>query len=287
MAPHQMLMKLAWDDEWLYLAVEVEEPAMDKVLVTAHGRDAYVFNDDSIEWFLDPWQNQVIYYQFGLNLAGAMWDSQVFEPAWDCEWRAAVRASEASWFAECAMPLKPLGKRAVGRGDIWGFNLCRERQAGGFRELINWANVMGNFHRPELFGHLLFLDSLDQLDEARIIAVARSLGGHARFFTEKGWWQVNGAPVHVTYQEDLRRAVSVRLRQLLAQVRQGIDRNQQPELWTRYRQLSEKWYEARRMGEECIGPAQWAHARPALDELEVAVPELLWEVKLSELLRSL
>ncbi len=287
MAPYQLVMKLAWDQDWLYLAVVIEEPAMDKLVITAHGRDAYVFNDDSIEWFVDPWHGQGMYYQFGLNVAGAMWDSQIGERAWDCDWRAAVARGEDAWFAECAMPLQQWGKRLLGTGDVWGFNLCHERQAGGSRELINWANVMGDFHRLGLFGHLVFLDSPAELEPGLMGRVAGKIGRPARFFTATGWWQVDDEVRATTYQEDLRQAIKVRLGEPLREVRDALDREEQPELWAEYRALADEWYEVRRLGDRAVDAVEWAHARPALDGLETRVPELLWKVKLAELLQSL
>ncbi len=287
MAPYQTVMRLLWDHDWLYMVVDVEEPAMDKVVVTARGRDAYVFNDDSIEWFVHPWHSGDAYYQFGLNLAVGMWDSLRFEKAWDCEWRAAVKRGSDRWYAEAAMPLGPWGKRLLRPGDLWGFNLCRERQAGGSRELMNWANVLADFHRPDLFGHLLFLDDLAQLTAAQVAAVARELGCPTRVFTPQGWWQVDRQAEQVTYQKDLRHAIDVRLRSELKEIRASINREGQPELWDRYRALADRWHGIRQLGEQPVGPVDWAHARQALEGLETQVPELLWEVRLTNLLQRL
>ena len=54
LAPHQMTMRLLRDEARLYLAVTCDEPTPDRIVATARGRDAYVFNDDCIEWFIDP-----------------------------------------------------------------------------------------------------------------------------------------------------------------------------------------------------------------------------------------
>ncbi len=287
LAPVQMVMRLVWDDRWLYMAVEIDEPAMDKTVTTAYGRDGYVFNDDSIEWFVDPWHTHKDYYQFGINMACAMWDSRKFEKAWDCNWRAAVRKGEDAWYVECAMPLAELSRKKVSVGAVWGFNLCRQRQASGRRELFNWANVFANFHRPKLFGHLLFLNTIDQLTPQRMMAVAKQVGRPAAFFVQYGWWRVDGKPTYVSYAEDLHQALDVKLRRMLSEARRNIDRAKFPKLWQRYRQLRDRWYSVQRLSERNVTAPQWARARPPIDALEEELPDLLWRARLSSLIESL
>lgn len=287
MPPYQMVMRLLWDEDWLYMAVEIDEPAMNKTVTTAYGRDAYVFNDDSIEWFVDPWHTHTDYYQFGINLACAMWDSHISEKAWDCDWRAAVAKTDAAWYVEAAMPLAQFTKRMVRPGAVWGFNLCHERQAGGSRELINWSNVMGNFHTPDLFGHLLFLKDLSELTPPRMARVANEVGKPAVFIAAAGWWRVDGGTRFVSYAEDLHQALNVRLRSMLRETRRSIDCDKQPELWARYRELRERWTRAQRLAKKKVDAGQWARSRPSVEALERELPELLWRAKLAALLESL
>jgi hypothetical protein len=286
LAREQMVMRLLWDREWLYMAVEIEEPTPARMVVTAHGRDAYVFNDDCIEWFVDPGHSHALYYQFGLNPAAAMWDSRTFDNSWDCPWRAAVAVGGTGWCAEVAMPMRELAGGKVDSGDVWGFNLCRERQAGGSRQLINWAEVFGNFHRPEYFGHLLFLSSLEQLTPALLQHVARKVGRPTRVFVADGWWEVNGKPKLLSYQEDLRRVVREQIGGMLREIRDSLQ-EEQGEQWERYDQWRRRWWEVRADADRALGAQQWAHARVAVEVLEEEVPKLLWEVRLANLLKKL
>ena len=289
LVPYQMLMRLCWSGDWLYMGVKVEEPNMDKLVITAHRRDEYVFNDDSIEWFIDPAHSHSDFYQFGLNVAGAMWDAHVPNVAWDCDWRAAVARGPDAWFAEIAIPIRALSKFAPKTGTIWGFNLCHERQAGGHRELINWANVQGNFHNVELFGHLLFVERLCDLTPGLIRRAADEAGRPTRIFVREGWWQVNGNARLIRYTDDLREAATEKIDRALRELRRTIDRDAQPELWAKYRALRDRWRQVRRKAvpEGELGPVEWAKARIAIEEIEAVLPDLLWQARLDALIRQL
>ncbi len=273
----------------MYMGVIVEEPNMDKLVITAHRRDDYVFNDDSIEWFFDAGHTHRDFYQFGLNAGGTMWDAHVPNVAWDCEWHAAVVREPAAWVAEVAIPTAALSKSKPKTGTVWGFNLCHQRQAGGHRELINWANVQGNFHNVELFGHLLFIDSLSDLTPALMKQVAAEVGSPARVFVRDGWWEVDGRPRHVTYAEDLRLAAEDRIDRGLRELRRTIDRSSQPQLWARYRALRDRWRQVRRLAvpEGHVGALAWAKSRIAIEEIDAALPDLLWQARLDALIRTL
>ncbi|MBC7287462.1 MAG: hypothetical protein H5T86_05335 [Armatimonadetes bacterium] len=289
LVPWQMVMRVCWHDDWLYMAVEVEEPSMDKLVITARARDAYVFNDDSIEWFLDPAHTHDDYYQFGLNAAGAMWDAHVPDVAWDCDWRAAVARLPDAWHAEVGVPLSAMTQVRPKSGTVWGFNLCHERQAGGQRELINWANVFGNFHRPQLFGHLLFVSSLDALTPELLVRVASEVGRPAVVYVPQGWWLVENAPRLVTYREDLNSLLKEQIGRALSELLSSIDRETEPQLWEQCRDIRSRWREARRLADraDSMGPLEWAHARVAVQDIERQLPDLLWQVRLEALIRSL
>jgi hypothetical protein len=287
LVPTQALMRLLWDDKFLYLAVEVEEPLMDKLVVTAHGRDAYVFNDDCLEWFLDPAHGHRLYYQFGVNAAGAMFDGRIFDVAWDCPWQAAATRGEKAWYVECALPIADLtAGRSVRPGDLWGFNLCRERQTAGSRELIDWANVQGNFHSPDLFGHLAFVAGLDDLTAPRRAAIAAAVGRPAQIFGPDGWWWVDTTDRYVRYQDDLADSVNVKQSDALREVRAALKDHHDSPLWAEYVRLSDRWEETRGLARGAVGPVEWAHRRQEVDKLETVLPELLWRVRLDALLET-
>ncbi len=285
LAPCQMTMRLLRDEARLYIAVTCDEPTPDRIVATARGRDAYVFNDDCIEWFIDPGHTHDRYFQFGLNTLGAMWDSLRSDNAWDCEWTAAVRVGERAWSAEIAIDFSGLASRPPRAGEIWGFNLCRERQASGQRELYNWANVFGNFHRPALFGHLIFLAPGAQITASLASAAAKRAGRPAMLFDDLGFWAVDRRAKFVSYRDALREVVDIELGRRIRELRRAAA--DLPELRALLADTARAYYAARAATRRDINAYEYATLLVGLSKLRRQLPEIYWHVKLEELLRSM
>ena len=73
------------------------------------------------------------------------------------DWQAVAGREAAAWTLELAIPWAALG-RAPKPGELWGFNLCRSRQAKGLaqREYSAWSCTYGGFGKVENFGHIVF-----------------------------------------------------------------------------------------------------------------------------------
>ncbi len=288
LVPTQCLLRLLWDERFLYVAVEVEEPRMDKLVVTAAGRDVFVFNDDCLEWFLAPGHSHKLYYQFGVNADAATYDGRVFDQFWSCDWRAWTSRADNAWYVECAIPLADLNAgRPVRNADLWGFNLCREREAGGSRQLIDWSNVQGNFHTPDLFGHLVFVSTLADLTPDLRAGLAREVGKPAQIFGPDGWWLVDKSDRYLRYGDDLAESIVAHQGDALREVRTALAGHEDSPLWAEYRRLSDRWEETRALARGTVGPVEWAHRRMEVDKLDTVLPDLLWRVRLEALLATL
>jgi hypothetical protein len=138
--------KMLWDDEYFYVAAELEEP---DVWATQTRRDASIFQDNAFEIFIDPDGDTHNYYELQVNAFGALWDLMLVAPyrdggpaisAWDVaglEVGVHIDGTinqpgdrDNRWTVEVALPWKILREAAPRRrlpqpGDQWRVNLSR------------------------------------------------------------------------------------------------------------------------------------------------------------------
>jgi hypothetical protein len=190
--------KLLWDDEFLYVGAELEEP---HIWATLTERDAVIYRENDFEVFIDPDGDTHNYYELEINALGTVWDLFLAKPYRDrgkpqSEWdiaglRAAVSVRgtvddpsdrDEGWTVELAIPWSALATHAPGGrrprdGEWWRVNFSRvqwhlETVDGGYRKLMdpasgrplrerNWVwSPQGavNMHMPEMWGIVQFSD---------------------------------------------------------------------------------------------------------------------------------
>ncbi len=69
--------KMLWDDQYLYIAAELEEP---HVWATLTKHDAVIFQDNDFELFVDPDGDNHQYYEFEINALNTGWDLYLPKP---------------------------------------------------------------------------------------------------------------------------------------------------------------------------------------------------------------
>ena len=74
---HQTRMKICWDDEYLYVGAELDEP---HVWATIVEHDAVIFRDPDFEVFIDPDSDNHDYYEFEMNALNTGWDLRLPKP---------------------------------------------------------------------------------------------------------------------------------------------------------------------------------------------------------------
>jgi len=161
------VVKVAYDDAWLYFGVECGHPNMDRVEVRHFQHDGPVHTDESIEIFIDPGTHGECYFHFKLNCANVKAEQRVTakggrNAGWDMPWLSAARREAKGWTAEIAIPLYEIA--SYGRLDSLRINVTRntlipdvDRQGvavGWKRQLSTWAPLIRTFHEPDLFGAL-------------------------------------------------------------------------------------------------------------------------------------
>jgi len=121
---------VTYDDANLYLAVICTEPNTDKLVATATGRDGKVWDDDSIEVYLDPGATKKgDYYGFFVNSKNVIYD-RTRDANWSGEWVSQTAVIPGiAWVAELAIPFKTLEFKAA-PGCKFGMMVARLRRAG-------------------------------------------------------------------------------------------------------------------------------------------------------------
>lgn len=185
--------KMLWDDQYFYIAAELEEPHPWATL-TAH--DSVIFRDHDFEVFLDPDSDSHNYFEFEINALNTSWDLFLPKPykdggsadnSWDIPGlKTAVhidghlndpKHTSRGWTVEIAFPWDAFahaGYRAAKprSGDQWRVDFSRvewlTQTVDGAIEKIpnhkedNWVwSPQGkiNMHLPEHWGYVQFEDS--------------------------------------------------------------------------------------------------------------------------------
>ncbi len=162
----QTVAHVAFDDENLYIGLELTDPQKRPVVGALAQRDAAVFTEDAFDIFLRPEPDKFPYYMLAANAIGTRFDilcrertrDDRMDPGFNPDWQVKTSArDEGGWLAEVAIPFADLEGRATPQdGEVWRVNICRDAEAANFSRLSSWAYVDGNFHRIANFGEFIF-----------------------------------------------------------------------------------------------------------------------------------
>jgi predicted metalloprotease with PDZ domain len=182
--------KLMWDDTYLYVGAQLDEP---HVWGTLTKHDSTIFYDNDFEVFIDPDGDTHEYCEIEINALNTEWDLFLKKPYRDGgpainEWeipglKTAVHISgtindpsdtDRFWSVELAIPWKSLAENAHRSvppqdGDQWRINFSRvewphETANGKYRKTSNarednwvWSpQGIVDMHRPERWGYVQF-----------------------------------------------------------------------------------------------------------------------------------
>jgi hypothetical protein len=182
--------KMLWDDTYLYIGAELEEP---HVWATLTRHDSVIFNDPDFEVFIDPKGETEPYYEFEMNALNTTWDLMLDKPYMDGgkphnEWeitgaKTAVQVRgtlnnpadiDQGWTVELAFPWSVLSAHSrhpgpPNEGEEWRIDFSRvEYQIttnnGTYQAVTNvpednwvWSpQGVIDMHRPEMWGLLRF-----------------------------------------------------------------------------------------------------------------------------------
>ena len=282
----QTSFRMGYDATHLYLGVHCDEPKAKQLAPSFAGRDSgEVFHAETIELFLDPRHNHADYYQIAANLAGSLYDSFKSDPSWDSATRVAARVLADGWDLEMAIPWSEIGVDAPKPGMVLGFNVCRDRYAGGDREWSNWSQTMANFHDPVRFAHLVLSPT-----EAMVGGLEKEFRKGDRFgpilvFSTAGY---AGKAYGAMAREMLRRLDAL-IAEVEAEGKTEAAASAREEVSTRLHVAREEMEPVRRRLEaaEALDGAVWTRMSVELSALEAKLRALLWDARLAALLKRI
>ena len=184
--------KMLWDNEYLYIGAELEEP---DVWANLTVRDSVIFQDNDFEIFIDPNGDNHLYAEFEMNALNTVWDLLLVKPyrdggpaitGWDIHGlKSAVHIDgrindpsqpDKGWSLEVAFPWKALGEIAGTHcpprdGDQWRINFSRVEWLttvvdGKYQKIPgkpedNWVwspQGVVDMHRPYTWGMVQFTE---------------------------------------------------------------------------------------------------------------------------------
>jgi hypothetical protein len=121
-------VRVAYDDDALYVAARMWDSAPDSILARLTRRDVSVPADNFCV-YLDPFHDRRSGYYFQVNAAGVLYDGTLYndgwsDHSWDAVWEARVARDGGGWTAEMRIPYSQL-RFARGGDGVWGINFSR------------------------------------------------------------------------------------------------------------------------------------------------------------------
>ena len=120
-----------YDDENLYVAFEAHDP--EPLMGQMTERDAALWNDDSVQIYLDTFHDARSGYFFMTNVLGTQLDGRIAEDGtssddtWDAPWDSATRRTGYGYAVEVSIPFSSL-QFTSGSNVTWGINFARSRR---------------------------------------------------------------------------------------------------------------------------------------------------------------
>jgi hypothetical protein len=172
-------VKMLWDDKYLYIAAELQEP---NVTGTLRKHDSVIFHDNDFEVFIKPLPETKSYFEFEMNALNTGWDLFLNKPykengqpdnSWDIiNLKTAVEVqgtlnnpkdTDQGWTIEIAYPLNAFESRqhvpTPRAGTVWRINFSRVEWKAGQPKEDNWVwSPQGviDMHVPNRWGYLHF-----------------------------------------------------------------------------------------------------------------------------------
>ncbi|MBK5291621.1 MAG: carbohydrate binding family 9 domain-containing protein [Acidobacteriia bacterium] len=188
-ASEQTEVRIAFDDDNLYIGIICLDSEPGKIVVTQNRRDASLIDTDSVVILLDTFHDRQNAFLFGTSPTGIEYDGQVskagqsrggvgtparaggqgggggaqqagaaaFNLNWDGVWKVRSQITGRGWESEMIIPFKTL-RYNPGDMSAWGFNVTRNLRRRN--EQSYWTRVTRNFtiNQVEAAGELEGLD---------------------------------------------------------------------------------------------------------------------------------
>jgi hypothetical protein len=161
-ASESTFVMTAYDDEALYVAMEMYDSEPDKIISRLTRRDRYAEND-LVNLIIDSYHDHQTAYAFVVSVSGTQRDSYYYndnwsDDSWDAVWESAARITDWGWIAEIKIPFHCL-RFSCEENPVWGF-YCSRRIARK-SELSRWIYIPESANGfISYFGHIKGLKNL-------------------------------------------------------------------------------------------------------------------------------
>lgn len=172
-------VRMAYDDKNLYILVVNHHAVHGPYMVESLRRDFSFGKNDNFLLFMDPFEDQMNGFSFGVNAAGAQWDGIMFDGgkvdlSWDNKWISKVKNYDDKWIFEAAIPFKSIRYKAGIKE--WGINFSRLDLKT--TEKSSWAPVPRQFPSASLaYTGILVWDTAPPSSAPNISLIPYGLGG--------------------------------------------------------------------------------------------------------------
>ena len=282
----QTSFRVGYDDKHLYFGIHCDEPLVKRLSPTAAGRDTMqCFHGETIELFVDPGHDHALYYQLAVNLANSFYDSVRSDPSWNSSTRTATKIVADGWELELAIPWKDLGVKAAKPGTVVGFNICRDRTAGGAREWSNWSQTKANFHDPMRFAHLVLSGTAEMLGGMAAEFRKGDRRGPVVIFSHGG----SAAKAYLAMARDTLRRLDALLAELAAEGKKEQTAAARDEVAKRLAAARKQVepYRAKITAAKSLDATAWTRMDIEMNALERRLRTLIWEARLAALLKDI
>ncbi len=160
------VVRTLYDNDFLYIVFECEEPEPKKLKVECTERDQAVWRDDCVEVFLSSFQQGTPYAHFIVSAAGVICDLWDRNSGWNPDYEVVAWSGTQDWWVKLKIPFK-LFETTPQTAPIWKANFCREEK--GLGELTSWRKAANGFNDPTSFGDLAFITPEEYASSQKIV----------------------------------------------------------------------------------------------------------------------
>jgi hypothetical protein len=187
----QSRVKIAFDDNNLYIAAVMENLGAREYVSTSLRRDYRGAQNDGITFVFDTFNDKTNAFQFGVNPYGVQREglisnggnrSEDLSLAWDNKWYAEAKIFENHWQVEAIIPLSTV--RFKDGAQNWNINFYRIDSDAGERS--SWSPLPRNFNMSSIaFNRKLIFEEPLRKNSANISLIPYVAGKTSKNFLEK------------------------------------------------------------------------------------------------------
>ena len=174
-SPLKTEARIVYDDKFIYFSSRFED---ENIWATMKKRDEHLWTEEVVEVFIQADPTKTDYIELEVNPLGALIDIYLLDvrkplhfESWNSEkiqWAVQVNGTvdgkpgDKEWTCEMAFPMEdvvPAPNIPPKPGDRWRLSMYRVEKLPQPASLA-WSPTGRDFHRPDLFGEVVFTDRL-------------------------------------------------------------------------------------------------------------------------------